>query len=329
MNKGRINYKSSGVNIDEGQKFIEDIKSLIQKRNLKNALSNIGSFSGYIKPPKNFKDPVFALACDGVGTKISLALKQKNLSTIGIDLVAMCVNDLIVSGATPLTFLDYYGVSKLNRNKGKEIITGILKGCDEAGCDLIGGETAEMPNHYTKDNFDLVGFAMGINERKNVIDGSKVRENNVILALPSSGFHSNGYSLINRIISSKNDRKLHKKLLTPTKIYVKEVLELTKKLKINGMAHITGGGLEENLSRINSSYTMIIDRDKCKLKGIFLEIMKLGDVTRNEMYKVFNCGIGFCLVVNKEDVEKAKKINPKLFEIGYVSKTEKKFIFKN
>ena len=329
MNKGRINYKSSGVNIDEGQKFIEDIKSLIQKRNLKNALSNIGSFSGYIKPPKNFKDPVFALACDGVGTKISLALKQKNLSTIGIDLVAMCVNDLIVSGATPLTFLDYYGVSKLNRNKGKEIITGILKGCDEAGCDLIGGETAEMPNHYTKDNFDLVGFAMGINERKNVIDGSKVRENNVILALPSSGFHSNGYSLINRIISSKNDRKLHKKLLTPTKIYVKEVLELTKKLKINGMAHITGGGLEENLSRINSSYTMIIDRDKCKLKGIFLEIMKLGDVTRNEMYKVFNCGIGFCLVVNKEDVEKAKKINSKLFEIGCVSKTEKKFIFKN
>ncbi len=329
MNKGRINYKSSGVNIDEGQKFIEDIKSLIQKRNLKNALSNIGSFSGYIKPPKKFKDPVFALACDGVGTKISLALKQKNLSTIGIDLVAMCVNDLIVSGATPLTFLDYYGVSKLNRNKGKEIITGILKGCDEAGCDLIGGETAEMPNHYTKDNFDLVGFAMGINERKNVIDGSKVRENNVILALPSSGFHSNGYSLINRIISSKNDRKLHKKLLTPTKIYVKEVLELTKKLKINGMAHITGGGLEENLSRINSSYTMIIDRDKCKLKGIFLEIMKLGDVTRNEMYKVFNCGIGFCLVVNKEDVEKAKKINSKLFEIGCVSKTEKKFIFKN
>ena len=187
-----------------------------------------------------------------------------------------------------------------------------------------------MPNHYTKDNFDLVGFAMGINERKNIIDGSKVRKNNAILALPSTGFHSNGYSLINKIINSKKtDRKLQKKLLTPTKIYVKEVLELTKKLKINGMAHITGGGLEENLSRINPSYTMIIDRDKCKLKGIFLEIMKLGNITRNEMYKVFNCGIGFCLIINKEDVEKAKKINSKLFEIGYVSKAEKKFIFKN
>ena len=242
----------------------------------------------------------------------------------------MCVNDLVVSGATPLTFLDYYGVSKLNRNKGKEIIKGILKGCDQASCELIGGETAEMPNHYTKDNFDLVGFAMGINERKNIIDGSKIRKNNAILALPSSGFHSNGYSLINKIINSKKtDRKLQKKLLTPTKIYVKEVLELTKKLKINGMAHITGGGLEENLSRINSSYTMIIDRDKCKLKGIFLEIMKLGNITRNEMYKVFNCGIGFCLILDREDVEKAKKINSKLFEIGYVSKTEKKFIFKN
>ena len=170
MNKGKINYKSSGVNIDEGQKFIEDIKSLTKKRDLKNALSTIGSFSGYVKPPKKYKDPVFALACDGVGTKITLALKQKNLSSIGIYLVAMCVHDLVVSGATPLTFLDYYGVSKLNRNKGKEIIRGILKGCDQAGCELIGGETAEMPNHYTKDNFDLVGFAMGINERKNIID---------------------------------------------------------------------------------------------------------------------------------------------------------------
>ena len=330
MNKGKINYKSSGVNIDEGQKFIVDIKSLTKKRDLKNALSTIGSFSGYVKPPKKYKDPVFALACDGVGTKITLALKQKNLSSIGIDLVAMCVNDLVVSGATPLTFLDYYGVSKLNRNKGKEIIKGILKGCDQAGCELIGGETAEMPKHYTKDNFDLVGFAMGINERKNIIDGSKIRRNNAILALPSSGFHSNGYSLINKIINSKKtDRKLQKKLLTPTKIYVKEVLELTKKLKINGMAHITGGGLEENLSRINSSYTMIIDRDKCKLKGIFLEIMKLGNITRNEMYKVFNCGIGFCLILDRNDVEKAKKINSKLFEIGYVSKTEKKFIFTN
>ena len=329
MNKGKINYKSSGVNIDEGQKFIEDIKSLTKKRDLKNALSNIGSFSGYVKPPKKYKDPVFALACDGVGTKITLALKQKNLSSIGIDLVAMCVNDLVVSGATPLTFLDYYGVSKLNRNKGKEIIKGILKGCDQAGCELIGGETAEMPNHYTKDNFDLVGFAMGINERKNIIDGSKIRENNAILALPSSGFHSNGYSLINKIINSKKtDRKLQKKLLTPTKIYVKEVLELTKKLKINGMAHITGGGLHENLSRLTPNYTMCINKDSWDMPTIFSTLQKLGNISSDEMLNVFNCGIGYCIVLDRENADKAMSENTELFEIGYVdTKSDQSLIF--
>ena len=335
MKKIENSYKKSGVNISLANKLVQHIskisKKKVKKKNSSSKKEVIGGFGSLFDISNlKIKDPVIVSCTDGVGTKIDLTNKFKKFDTIGIDLVAMCVNDLVVSGATPLTFLDYYGVSKLNRNKGKEIIKGILKGCDQAGCELIGGETAEMPNHYTKDNFDLVGFAMGINERKNIIDGSKIRKNNAILALPSSGFHSNGYSLINKIINSKKtDRKLQKKLLTPTKIYVKEVLELTKKLKINGMAHITGGGLEENLSRINSSYTMIIDRDKCKLKGIFLEIMKLGNITRNEMYKVFNCGIGFCLILDRDDVEKAKKINSKLFEIGYVSKTEKKFIFKN
>ena len=324
----KLSYSSSGVSINKGNKFVSEIKNIIRKdKNLKK--SNIGGFSGqYILDPK-IKRPILVGATDGVGTKIEIARMMRNHKTIGIDLVAMCVNDLIVDQAKPLFFLDYISTGKLDISKGKEIIGGIIKGCKMSNCSLLGGETAEHPEVDSNDKYDLAGFCVGV--KSGVVKASpKLKENDLIVGISSSGLHSNGYSLINKIINSKKtDRKLQKKLLTPTKIYVKEVLELTKKLKINGMAHITGGGLEENLSRINSSYTMIIDRDKCKLKGIFLEIMKLGNITRNEMYKVFNCGIGFCLILDRDDVEKAKKINSKLFEIGYVSKTEKKFIFKN
>ena len=331
MTKKTNNYKDSGVNVQEGQNFVEDIKKELKSTQNNFSIGSIGGFSGYVSPPKDYDDPIYALACDGVGTKLRIASILEDYKSIGIDLVAMCVNDLIVSGAKPIAFLDYYGVSKLNREIGKEVISGILKGCQLSGCDLVGGETAEMPNHYTNGNFDLVGFAMGINERNNIIDGKNVKDGDCILAIPSSGFHSNGFSLLNKIVidNHSNNSDLLRELLTPTRIYVQEVLDLVKVFEIKSMSHITGGGLEENLSRINSSYTMIIDRDKCKLKGIFLEIMKLGNITRNEMYKVFNCGIGFCLILDRDDVEKAKKINSKLFEIGYVSKTEKKFIFKN
>ena len=236
----------------------------------------------------------------------------------------MCVNDLISSGAKPTAFLDYYGCSKLDRSKGKEIISGILEGCKIAGCELIGGETAEMPNHYTDNNFDLVGFSMGVNNRNQIIDGSSIESGNVILGLPSSGFHSNGYSLINEIIKDKAiDDSLMEKLLIPTKIYVNEILSLKEVCNINGMAHITGGGLNENLSRIANGMTLCIDKSKWSVPEIFEEIKALGNISEEEMFNVFNCGIGFCLVLDKENAKKAIEENSELIEIGFVSDRDK------
>tara|TARA_B100000073_G_scaffold143312_2_gene117896 strand:+ start:3506 stop:4498 length:993 start_codon:yes stop_codon:yes gene_type:complete len=329
MVKNKNKYKDSGVDIEEGQNFIDDIKSLTKKPITSYSLGNIGSFSGYIETPAEFSDPIYALACDGVGTKMKVGLKLNDLSTIGIDLVAMCVNDLIVSGAKPTAFLDYYGCSKLDRSKGKEIISGILKGCRLANCELIGGETAEMPNHYTENNFDLVGFAVGVNNRNEIIDGSAIEAGNIILGLPSSGFHSNGYSLINEIIKNKNiDNLLLEKLLTPTTIYVNDILDLKQACTINGMAHITGGGLNENLSRIANGKTICIDKTKWSMPEIFKEIKKLGNISEEEMFNVFNCGIGFCLVLDEVNARKAIDKNSKLIEIGYVkNKKDMDFMF--
>tara|TARA_X000000950_G_scaffold287442_1_gene399708 strand:+ start:5490 stop:6476 length:987 start_codon:yes stop_codon:yes gene_type:complete len=327
MTKNKNNYKDSGVNIEEGQKFIDDIKDLTSNISPKYSLGHIGGFSGYVEIPNNISNPVYALACDGVGTKMRVALQSDDLSTIGIDLVAMCVNDLIVSGAKPIAFLDYYGCDKLDRVKGQQILKGILEGCAQAECDLVGGETAEMPDHYKGENFDLVGFSMGINEKDKIIDGSKIEEGNLILGLPSSGFHSNGYSLINKIQSDATSAEFLKKLLTPTRIYVKEVLALLGEIEINGMAHITGGGFEENLSRINANFTMNIDKTKWKMPEIFNEIQSMGNIHDDEMFKVFNCGIGFVLILPKENARKAKEINGSLIEIGFVTKESCKFKF--
>ena len=326
-NKNKDKYKDAGVNIDEGQKFIDDIKNLTSALNTKYSLNSIGGFSGYIEIPKNVSNPVYALACDGVGTKMRVALRLNNLSTIGIDLVAMCVNDLIVSGAKPVAFLDYYGCATLDREKGQQILKGILEGCLQSDCDLVGGETAEMPDHYKGENFDLVGFSMGVNDKETIIDGSNIAEGNIILGLPSSGFHSNGFSLINKIIDKSASNELLEKLLTPTKIYVKEVMELLENVEINGMAHITGGGFEENLSRINNNFTMNIDKTKWNMPQIFSEIQSLGSIEEDEMFKVFNCGIGYVLILSKENAIKAKEINQSLIEIGFVSKASTKFEF--
>ena len=272
MTKKTNNYKDSGVNVQEGQDFINDIKDELNDLQNNFAIGSIGGFSGYIDPPKNYKDPVYALACDGVGTKLRIASSLENYQSIGIDLVAMCVNDLIVSGAKPIAFLDYYGVSKLDRQIGRQVISGILKGCQLSGCDLIGGETAEMPNHYTNGNFDLVGFAMGINERNKIIDGSGVKDGDCILAIPSSGFHSNGFSLLNKILEGYQADKIDllQELLTPTRIYVSEVLGLNKNFTINSMAHITGGGLEENLTRaVPHPLSVVIQRDAWEMPKLF------------------------------------------------------------
>ena len=322
MTKDKNNYKDSGVNVPEGQEFIKDIKEIACKLSPRFSLGDIGGFSGYVEIPDNYENPVFALACDGVGTKMRIALQNNLLSTIGIDLVAMCVNDLIVSGAKPIAFLDYYGCSQLNRNHAKQVIEGIVEGCKIAGCDLVGGETAEMPNHYKDDNFDLVGFSMGVNDKTKIIDGKSIKDGDIILGIPSSGFHSNGYSLINNVIGNRADEKLLTELLTPTRIYVKEVLRLNQKLDIKGMAHITGGGFEENLSRINENFTINIDKNSWQLPSIFSTIQELGDISIEEMFNVFNCGIGFCIIIDKSELDLALKLNKELIKIGFVSTRE-------
>ena len=322
MKKNKFNYKDSGVNIEEGQKFIDDIKNLSSASNNNYSLGSIGGFSGYVEIPDSLNEPVYALACDGVGTKMRIAQKKGDLTTIGIDLVAMCVNDLIVSGAKPIAFLDYYGCSKLDREKGQQILSGIIDGCKLAGCDLVGGETAEMPNHYKGENFDLVGFSMGINEKSKIIDGTKIAEGDVILGLPSSGFHSNGYSLINEVIENNCDDELLTRLLVPTKIYVKEILELLASVEIKGMAHITGGGFEENLSRASNGLTINIDRSKWHMPEVFEEIQKIGNISTDEMFGVFNCGIGYAVILSEENAKLAKEINLDLIEIGFISDEE-------
>lgn len=327
MTKNKFNYKDSGVNITEGQKFIDDIKNLSSPTNSLYSLGSIGGFSGYVEIPSQMKEPVYALACDGVGTKMRIALHKGNLSTIGIDLVAMCVNDLIVSGAKPIAFLDYYGCSNLDRSKGRQILKGIIEGCSLAGCDLVGGETAEMPDHYQGENFDLVGFSMGINDKSKIIDGKKITDGDIILGLPSSGFHSNGYSLINKIIANNITDKLLTDLLVPTKIYVKEILKLLDHVEVNGMAHITGGGFEENLSRVSNGLTINIDRSRWQLPKIFRDIQDLGNIETEEMFRVFNCGIGYAVVLSEANAKKAKTLNSEFIEIGFVSKKED-FTFK-
>ena len=329
MTKNKNNYKDSGVDIHQGQKFVKDIKELTSKSLYSFSLSGIGGFSGYIETPGNYVNPVYALACDGVGTKMRLALQINDLSTIGIDLVAMCVNDLIVSGAKPLAFLDYYGCSHLDRAKAKEIVSGIIDGCNIAGCELVGGETAEMPNHYQGENFDLVGFSLGVNEKTNIISGNKISSGDIILALPSSGFHSNGFSLINSVIAQKDiSKNFLEQLLTPTRIYVNEVHSLIKECHVKGMAHITGGGLHENLSRLTSEHTMCIKKDSWELPTIFSTLQKLGNISSDEMLNVFNCGIGYCIVLDRENADIAISQNKELFEIGYVDeKSDESLIF--
>ena len=333
MKKIQNSYKKSGVNISIANKFVNHIAKL-SKKNVKKTKSsfnqdNIGAFgSAFDLSNIKINDPVIVSCTDGVGTKIDLAIKFKKFNTIGIDLVAMCVNDLIVQGAKPLFFLDYIAVGKLDLNKAKKILSGILKGCEISDCKLIGGETAEMPGIYSKEKFDLAGFSVGIVSKRKILNKTKVNENNVILAIPSSGIHSNGYSLVRAILKrNKITRELKKELLKPTKIYTKEILELTKRNLINSAAHITGGGLIENLTRsVPSNLSINVDLSKIKIKRIF-KWLKSKNISDQEMLKTFNCGIGFCLVVNNKNVKKIKKYFSQEYmpyKIGYISKSNKR-----
>ncbi len=338
MEKTKNSYKKSGVNIAIANSFVKHIAK-ITKKNVKKKRDpynneNIGAFGSTFDIGKlKIKDPLIVSATDGVGTKLDLANKFKKFDTIGIDLVAMCVNDLIVQGAKPLFFLDYIAIDKLVLKKVKSILRGIIKGCEISGCKLIGGETAEMPGIYSKNNFDLAGFAVGIVSKKKLLNKRNVKSGNIVLAIPSSGIHSNGYSLVRSIIKKNKITKILKKeLLRPTKIYAKEILNLHRKNLINSAAHITGGGLLENLARSVPSHLSInIDLSKIKINKIF-KILKKNNISDTEMLKTFNCGVGFCLIVNKKNLGKIKKIFKKNFmpyEIGYISKDKKKIKLKN
>ena len=329
MKKIQNSYKKSGVNISIANKFVNHIAK-ISKKNVKKTdktfnPSNIGAFGSMFDISNNkIKDPVIVSCTDGVGTKIDLANKFKKFDTIGIDLVAMCVNDLIVQGAKPLFFLDYIAVGQLDLKKTKTI----LKGCSISNCKLIGGETAEMPGIYSKDKFDLAGFSVGIVSKKKILKKTNVKENNLVLAIPSSGIHSNGYSLVRSILkNNKIPKNLKKELLIPTKIYTKEILKLIEKNLIKSAAHITGGGLIENITRSTpNNLTVNIDLSKIKTKKIFKWI-KSKNISDIEMLRTFNCGVGFCIIVDKNDVNKIKKNFSKDFspyEIGYISKSKKK-----
>jgi phosphoribosylformylglycinamidine cyclo-ligase len=332
MKKQKLTYEKSGVNINAADKFIKFISSISSKNKGKKKFNNIGGFGSISDIPNNLKKPKIVACTDGVGTKVEIANTLNKYDTIGIDLVAMSVNDLIVQGAKPLLFLDYISINKIDLKKLKFIIKGIVKGCKISGCELVGGETAEMPGTYEKGKFDIAGFAVGVVDEKKILNIKNIKKNDLILAIPSSGIHSNGYSLVRYVlkkkrINLKNNQFLKKELLRPTKIYVKEVLSLIDNNFINGCANITGGGLGDNIKRvIPNGMVADIDLNKIKTNKIF-KWLKGNDIDDKEMLKTFNCGVGFCLIINPKNLKKIEKFFTKEFKpyvIGKIIKGKNK-----
>ena len=332
MNKRSFTYKKSGVDISAADKFVNFISSISSKKRGKKKFNKIGGFGSISDIPHNIKNPKIVACTDGVGTKIEIANLLKKYDTIGVDLVAMSVNDLIVQGAKPLFFLDYISIDKINLSILKDIIRGILEGCKISNCELVGGETAEMPGTYEKGKLDIAGFAVGIVDKKKILLKTKIKKNDLILAVPSSGLHSNGYSLVRNIIKRKKiDIKknsfLREELIRPTKIYVKEILKLINKNLLNGCANITGGGLKDNIKRIMPDDLIAkIDLKKVKTLEIFRWLKKY-HVSDKEMLKTFNCGVGFCLVINPKNINKVINYFPKQYKpyiIGKISTGSKK-----
>ena len=328
MNNKKFTYKKSGVNIKAADKFVNFISSVSAKKKGKKKFSNIGGFGSISDIPKHINQPKIVACTDGVGTKIEIANTLNKYNTIGIDLVAMSVNDLIVQGAKPILFLDYISINKINLTKLKSIIKGIVKGCRLSGCELVGGETAEMPETYEKNKFDIAGFAVGLVAKNKILDKNKIKKNDLVLAIPSSGLHSNGYSLVRYIlkqkkINIKKNKFLRTELLKPTKIYVKEVLKLIDNNLINGCANITGGGLIDNIKRIiPENLVTEIDLNKIKTPQIFNWLKKNG-ISDKEMLKTFNCGVGFCLIINPKKLKKIQNLFSKKYKpyvIGKISR---------
>ena len=332
MNKSLFTYKKSGVDIKAAEKFVKYISNISSKKRGKKKFKNIGAFGSISDIPKNLRNPKIVACTDGVGTKIEIANLLNKYDTIGIDLVAMSVNDLIVQGAKPLLFLDYISINKIKLTKLKSILKGIMKGCKITGCELVGGETAEMPDTYAKGKFDIAGFAVGIVEKKNILYKKKIKKNDIILSIPSNGLHSNGYSLVRHIlkkkkINLKKNNFLSKELIRPTNIYVREILKLIDKKLIHGCANITGGGIKENISRvIPENLCADIYLERIKPPKIF-KWLKQNKIKDQEMLKTFNCGMGFCLIANPRNLNKIQKYfknNFKPYIVGRVIKGSKK-----
>jgi phosphoribosylformylglycinamidine cyclo-ligase len=332
MNKKLFTYKKSGVNIAAADKFVSFISNISSKKRGNKKYNNIGGFGSISDIPNNIKRPKIVACTDGVGTKVEIANLINNYDTIGIDLVAMSVNDLIVQGAKPILFLDYISINKIDLKKLKSIIKGIAKGCKIADCELVGGETAEMPDTYEKGKFDIAGFAVGIVDKKKILNTSKIKKGDLILAIPSSGVHSNGFSLIRHVLKKKKidikkDKFLKKELIKPTKIYVNEILNLIRNNLLNGCANITGGGLADNIKRvIPDKLSADIDLNKIKTLNIF-NWLKKNNIPDNEMLKTFNCGVGFCLIINPKNLKKIDKFFSKQFKpyiIGKIIKGKNK-----
>ncbi len=331
MNKSLLTYKKSGVDIKSADKFVKFISNISTKKKGKKKLGNIGGFGSISDIPNNIKKPKLVACTDGVGTKIEIANKINKFDTIGIDLVAMSVNDLIVQGARPLFFLDYISINKIDLSKLKSIMKGIIKGCKMSKCDLVGGETAEMPGTYAKGKFDIAGFAVGIVAEKKILN-RKIKNKDLILAIPSNGLHSNGFSLVRKVLETNKinlnqNNFLKKELIKPTKIYVSEILNLINKDLINGCANITGGGLEENIKRvIPKNLIANIYLNKIRTLNIF-KWLKKKNIKDNEMLRTFNCGVGFCLIIDPKNLNKVKKNFSKNFEpyeIGRIIKGSSK-----
>ncbi len=343
MKKG-LTYKDAGVDIEAGEKLVDRIKPFAKRTFDKNVLAGIGGFGAGYLIPEGYKNPVLVSGTDGVGTKLKVAQAANVHDTVGIDLVAMCVNDILTVGAKPLFFLDYFATGKLSVETATDVIKGIAKGCEIAGCSLIGGETAEMPDFYPEGEYDLAGFVVGIVEREKYITGEKIQPGDVVLGLASSGIHSNGYSLVRKlffeILELKIDEyveelngKVYEVLLTPTKIYVKPVLNLLEEVEVKGIAHITGGGIPGNLVRIlPESVDAVIKKGTWEVLPVFRFIQEKGNVSEEEMFKTFNMGIGLCIVVSPEDAEKAEKVlkeaGETVYRIGEIRKGIGKVVIK-
>jgi len=333
--KNSISYKDAGVDIKAGDRLVSNIKPYAKATNRPEVMGGLGGFGSLFEIPKKFKNPVLVSGTDGVGTKLKLAFDLNTHNTIGQDLVAMCVNDILVQGAEPLFFLDYFACGKLDVEMATEVIKGISEGCLIAGCALVGGETAEMPGMYSKGEYDLAGFCVGAVELSKVIDGKSILEGDVIIGIASSGPHSNGYSLIRKILEKEkvnlrsdfDGETFSDVLMAPTKIYVKSILSLLEKIKVNGLAHITGGGIYENIPRVlKENQKAVIKKDSWNMPSIFQWLKEKANIGDEELYKTFNCGIGMVVITNPNDKEEAIRIleqnGETVFVLGEIAKRD-------